>query len=363
MKLRTILLLILIPFLIMSTLPAGAAAQEEGPVVRAVFFFSPTCPHCHIVINDVFPPLVNEYGERLQILHVDVTQQTGQALYQTAVRTFQIPQQRFGVPTLIVEDVVLVGSEEIPAQFSGLIEQGLSEGGISWPAISGLDRAYPGVVAPAAEGDASTSINATPVDPAAQATTADPVGTVLAALLLLTMLGALGYTALQIKDGRFLNASLPPMRTWSVPALILFGLLIALYLSYVELARAEAICGPIGNCNLVQSSPYAHFLGIPVALLGVANYLALGILWLSQRMLDDGRLRYALLAIVALTVVGTLFSIYLTSLELFVIEAVCPWCLASAAIMTALMVVSVQFVVREAGPLGPSRRRARRLNI
>ena len=363
MKLRPILSLILALFVIMSTSTAGAAAEEEAPVVQAVFFFSPTCPHCHVVINEVFPPLADEYGERLQILHVDVSQQTGQRVYQTAVRTFQIPQQRLGVPTLIVGDDVLVGSQEIPAQFPGLIEQALSTGGIGWPTIPGLDSAYPDVVARAADGETSTPVNATPVDPGAQATTADPVGAVLAALLLLTMVGALAYTALQIMGGHFLNASLPPMRIRSIPALILFGLLIALYLSYVEVARAEAICGPVGNCNLVQSSPYAHFLGIPVALLGVANYLALGTLWLVQRVLDDGRLRYASLAIVALTVAGTLFSTYLTGLELFVIDAVCAWCLASAAIMTALMVVSVQFVVKEAGPPQRSSRRTRRLNI
>lgn len=346
----------------MSILPDRAVAQEEGSVVQAVFFYSPTCPHCHIVMDEVFPPLVDQYGDQLQILQIDVTQRTGQTLYQTAVSTFQIPQERLGVPTLVVADVVLVGSREIPEQFPGLIERGLAAGGIDWPAIPGLDRAYPDVVASSAEAEASAPVNATPVDPAAQATAADPVGFVLAAILLFVMLGAVAYTALQIRNGRFLDASLPAMQGWAVPALIFFGLLVAGYLSYIELTHVDAICGPIGDCNAVQTSAYARILGVPVALLGVANFLVLGGLWVAQRVLDDHRRRLSLLAMVALTIVGTLFSIYLTAIELFVIEAVCAWCLASAAITTALMVASVQFVVKEARPIRRRGRRVRRLD-
>ncbi len=362
MKITRFLLLILTLVLLMSIMPAGVAAQEEGAVVQAVFFYSPTCPHCHIVMDEVFPPLVDKHGDQLHILHVDVTQQTGQALYQTAVRTFQIPQERLGVPTLVVDDVVLVGSQEIPARFPGLIEQGLAAGGVVWPDIPGLDRAYPDVVMPAAGEEASAPVNATPVDPAAQRTTADPVGAVLAALLLLLMLGALAYTALQIKDSHFLEASFPIMRGWAVPAFIFFGFLIAGYLTYVELTHTDAICGPVGNCNAVQTSVYATILGVPVAILGVANFLALGVLWVGQRLLDDRWLRFSVLAMVALTIAGTIFSIYLTALELFVIEAVCAWCLASAAVTTALMVTSVQFVVKEGRPLRRSGRRLRRLD-
>lgn len=362
MKMKGFLLLVLALFLIMSMMPAEAAAQEEGPVVHVVFFYSPSCPHCHTVLEEVFPPLVDQYGDSLQILQIDVTQRTGQTLYQTAVNTFQIPQERLGVPTLIVDDVVLVGSREIPAQFPGLIEEGLAAGGVGWPTIPGLDRAYPDVVATGAEVEASTPVNATPFDPAARESAADPVGAVLAALLFLVMLGALAYTVLQIMNSRFLDASFAPMRGWTVPALIFSGLLVALYLSYVELTQVEAVCGPVGDCNAVQSSAYATIVGIPVAALGVANFLVLGVLWMGQRLLDNRWMRLSTLAMVALTIAGTLFSIYLTVLELFVIEAVCAWCLASAAVTTALMVTTVQFAVREGRPLRRKGRRMRRLD-
>lgn len=363
MKTKYLRIIILTLALIMLTIAPAAAAQQEDAVVQAVFFYSPTCPHCHTVMDEVFPPLADHYGDQLQILQIDVTQRMGQTLYQTAVRTFQIPQQRLGVPTLVVDDVVLVGSQEIPARFPGLIEQGLAAGGIAWPEIPGLDRAYPDVVSPAAGEEAGAPVNATPVDPAAQQATADPVGAVLAALLLLAMLGALGYVALQLKNGRLSDASIPAMRSWTFPALILFGFLIAFYMSYVELTQTEAVCGPIGDCNVVQSSTYAHFLGVPVALLGAGYYLAMAALWFGQRMLEGSQLRYASLAMVTLSAAATIFAIYLTALELFVIEAVCAWCLATAAIVTALMVISVQFIAKESRPVRRRGRRVRRLDI
>jgi uncharacterized membrane protein len=81
----------------------------------------------------------------------------------------------------------------------------------------------------------------------------------------------------------------------------------------------------------VQSSPYAKLGGVPVAIVGLAGYLAV----LASLALPDR----ALTAFLAL--VGAGFSAYLTYLELAVIDAVCQWCVASAVIMTALALASV----------------------
>jgi thiol-disulfide isomerase/thioredoxin len=54
----------------------------KSPVVRAVFFYSPTCPHCHTVINETLVPMMEQYGERLQIIGIDISQPGGQALYE-----------------------------------------------------------------------------------------------------------------------------------------------------------------------------------------------------------------------------------------------------------------------------------------
>jgi thiol-disulfide isomerase/thioredoxin len=105
-------------------------------VVWAVLFYSPNCGHCHHVITEVLPPLIEKYGHQLSIVGVDVTQPDGQALFLAALQHFNL--ERSGVPFLVVGDTYLIGSIDIPEKFPGLIEQYLSQGGVDWPAIPGL---------------------------------------------------------------------------------------------------------------------------------------------------------------------------------------------------------------------------------
>jgi len=139
----------------------------DTPAARAVLFYSPTCGHCHQVITEDLPPLFEKYGEQLQIVGVDVTQPGGQALYQAAVQRFGISQDRLGVPTLIVGDVVLVGSLEIPQELPGLIEKFLAQGGVDWPDIPGLSEA----LAAAQPSPSPTAVPLTPTATAAVTTT------------------------------------------------------------------------------------------------------------------------------------------------------------------------------------------------
>jgi uncharacterized membrane protein len=123
-----------------------------------------------------------------------------------------------------------------------------------------------------------------------------------------------------------------------VAILIVIGLGVAAYLSWVELTYSEAVCGPVGDCNAVQQSPYARLFGaLPVGILGLYGYAALGLGWL---LLDRGPARWnRVLATILwlLALGGTLFSIYLTALEPFVIGATCMWCVTSAIAMTLLL--------------------------
>lgn len=121
----------------------------------------------------------------------------------------------------------------------------------------------------------------------------------------------------------------------AIAALAVAGIGIATYLTYVHYADVEAFCvAGGGGCEKVQTSDYAEFVGIPVAVLGLIGYvLILGSLWVRG---DGGRLAGAVLALS-----GFGFSAYLTYRELFTIHAVCQWCVASAIVMTALAVVTV----------------------
>lgn len=54
-----------------------AYAQTSKPVVRAILFYSPSCPHCHMVIQEELPPLFEIYNEQLDILGIDISQPGG----------------------------------------------------------------------------------------------------------------------------------------------------------------------------------------------------------------------------------------------------------------------------------------------
>jgi uncharacterized membrane protein len=92
----------------------------------------------------------------------------------------------------------------------------------------------------------------------------------------------------------------------------------------------------------VQNSKYAVLFGIiPVGLIGLLGYLAILAAWLWQRFRSDQLVEYVPAALLGMTFFGVAFSIYLTYLEIFVIKAVCIWCIASAWIMTILMLASL----------------------
>ena len=135
---------------------------------------------------------------------------------------------------------------------------------------------------------------------------------------------------------------LPRIKTdWAIPLLSLLGLGVSIYLAYVEINQVAAVCGPVGHCNIVQSSPYAQIVGIPVAVLGLLNFVAIIVLWAIQKYSDGPLANLSTVALVGLTIFGTGFSIYLTLLEIFVIQAICAWCLSSAVITTVLMLLCV----------------------
>ena len=119
--------------------------------------------------------------------------------------------------------------------------------------------------------------------------------------------------------------------TKAIAGLALLGLAISIYLTYVHYAGIEPVCSSISNCERVQSSDYAELVGIPVAVLGIAGYGAiLASLWMRVEVT-------ALLAYLAVA-----FSAYLTWAELFKIDAICQWCVASAIVSLAIAVLATR---------------------
>lgn len=362
----------------------SALAQADQPTVHAVIFFSPTCPHCHEVIENDLPPLMETYPEQLQIIGVNVGDTEGQKLYQAAIDHFNIPEERHGVPTLIVDDVVLVGGREIPERFPELVETYLAQGGVDWPDIPGLPDmlADMDATATAAEQQSTATVAMThttsttesqttatmtatlsadtPAAPTENAESPapsvimpdsepetwqdkfahDPAGNTLAVIVLAGMVAMVGYTAITFYDAE--TAPRPAWQQWAIPLLSLIGIGVASYLAYVEAADVQAVCGPVGDCNTVQQSPYARLFGIiSIGMVGVIGYSAIIVGWLISRSAQGQLARMASLTLFTMTLLGTLFSIYLTFLEPFVIGATCAWCVTSAVIMTALLWLTI----------------------
>lgn len=126
--------------------------------------------------------------------------------------------------------------------------------------------------------------------------------------------------------------------------LALAGTSVAAYLSWVALDPSkEVVCGALGDCHAVQGSQYAAIGGVPVAVLGLLMYLGLLALTAGRVTgLGGPSMQQALPPLTfALALGGVVYSGYLTYLELAVIHAICVWCVTSAAIVTALFVLTL----------------------
>ncbi|MBE9479874.1 MAG: hypothetical protein IMY80_07895, partial [Chloroflexi bacterium] len=167
---RLIRILIILAIIVPIAAPASA---DDGPVVQVVLFYSPSCGHCHKIIQEdlpllyekhnsqeewfvvgeppgeetsELPPIVGLIGDTLQILYINAATPLGGELFGNALIQFEVPQNRYGVPNLFIGETQLVGSLEIPELLPGLIDEALEQGGVAWPDIPGLEEAIEALV-------------------------------------------------------------------------------------------------------------------------------------------------------------------------------------------------------------------------
>lgn len=385
MKLRQISLQLVV-LLVLVFKPSPAYAQDAKAIVHAVLFYSPSCGHCHYVITEILPPLFEKYGEQLQIIGLDVTQPQGQELFLATMRKFGLESE--GVPFLVIDNLYLVGSLDIPEKFPGLVETYLAQGGVDWPDIPGLQELLAVEAENPAEptDDQSMAVQGPPAPATVSPSLASPTGSpgilpeegempawlkrfandlsgnTLALLVLAGMIGALVWVGAYFPN--IPGASLKDPWAMSIPVLCAVGLAVAGYLAYVETTQVTAVCGPVGDCNTVQQSEYARLFGVlPVGVLGLLGYISIIAAWLIARYTKNQLADLAVFSLFIMTLAGTLFSVYLTFLEPFVIGATCAWCLTSSVLMTILMLLSArvakQALLENPMRLAPSRSRER----
>ncbi len=308
-------------------------ANAEPSVVRAVLFYSEGCSHCQVVVDQVLPPLQTRYGGQLQVAMIEVSGKEYDYFRQVADYV-KLPAERRGVPALIIGDRVLVGDQEIPNELPGLIQTHLEAGGLDYPALPGLAERLP---KPAAGAVAKSSEKPAAAQPASNGF---GLATAIAVFLVLSVLYALA-SAILVGIGRAVP-QLPGRTEVLIPILCVIGLGVAGYLTFVETQNVAAVCGPIGDCNSVQSSPYARLFGLlPVGVLGLAGYVGMIAAWAVSRWGRGDLAAYAPVVLLAMALFGVLFSLYLTYIELAVILAVCIWCLTSALLMALILILAV----------------------
>lgn len=132
--------------------------------------------------------------------------------------------------------------------------------------------------------------------------------------------------------------------TFLIILLGIAGLAVSAYLMWgYTVPGATLSCGGSSGCETVKNSIYANLAGVPLPVLGLISYMSLLVLLVLQKQSiigQPGWSPYIALAIFGISLAGVLYSAYLTYIELFVIYAICRWCVASAMIMLAIFVLS-----------------------
>jgi uncharacterized membrane protein len=129
---------------------------------------------------------------------------------------------------------------------------------------------------------------------------------------------------------------------WAAFAAATVGLLVSIYMTIYKLTSNDAMCLGSGGCSFVNASRYSEVNGFPVAGIGLIGFLALMFVMLLERRSEFFEENGPMLEF-GMSLLGVLFTIYLTYLELYVIRHICPFCVASAL---AIMLVWIFSAIR-----------------
>lgn len=317
-------------------------------------------------MTGILPELNDTFGSQLEVVILDINLPDGKSLFLAAIEAYAVPSSV--VPLMIVGDTYLLGTASIEDQVHELIDFHLSQGGAEFPAIPGLSAVVDSLLETQAVSSAQPSPSAasTPTRNAIIPTPGigqdpnplpsdspilnipgfsehlrqDPVGYPIGMLILAGMILSLVLGTWMFVKGRQRVIHKPV--SWIIPILCIAGFIIAGYLFFKDTRDMDVFCDGVGDCQAVQHSQYSRLYGfMPVSAIGMLGYMFLLGLWILSIRSKDRLLQMASLAMPVLAVCGLLFSIWLTWLELYVIGAVCAWCLASAVVISLLFFTSI----------------------
>jgi uncharacterized membrane protein len=138
---------------------------------------------------------------------------------------------------------------------------------------------------------------------------------------------------------------------WFSIVLAILGVLVAAYMTIYKLTANDTMCLGSGDCSTVNASPYSEVYGIPVALVGLGGYLAILATLLLERYGQGGLGRFfsrnGTMINFGLGLTGFAFTLWLIYAEIYLIKAICPFCLASQVIMSILFALLVVRLIRQ----------------
>ena len=140
MRQRAAILLIPLFFLVLVLAPI----QADEPVVRLLFFYSQDCEHCLVVMDEVLPPLQEEYWAQLEIQFVEISDPDNYQWLLDMEAAYQIPPDKVSIPEVFVGETALIGEDEIRARLDETIASYLAAGGVDYPPRPGTTPAPTG---------------------------------------------------------------------------------------------------------------------------------------------------------------------------------------------------------------------------
>lgn len=125
-------------------------------------------------------------------------------------------------------------------------------------------------------------------------------------------------------------------------ALAACGFLIARHIHNHKKADAAPLVCPIGfDCHAVVHSDYSKFLGVPVEIFGMIHYLIVSLLYVTFIIVPEAMTPLVMSIVVMLSMIAFLFSLYLISIQLFVLKKGCFWCYISSLISILIFVLTL----------------------
>jgi len=127
--------------------------------------------------------------------------------------------------------------------------------------------------------------------------------------------------------------------------LALAGMAIDALLTYNKITYSKIGCPAGGSCDIVISSPYSEFFGIPVSLYGMGAFIFfvfVGLLSLNGRIGE----KMGLQIIAVFGAIGLVIAAWFIYLMEFVIQAICPWCILSHALLLAIFLVCIYALIK-----------------